>query len=368
MKVLMIEHYLPDSIYSLELGQELKKHCDLSILCRANGREDEKGIRWLPYLYQGGEGKIKAAFEYGISLLRTASVIKKGKYDVVHIQTFKNAKLEMGIYRRYRKDFGKLVHTVHNALPHEASAEDLRLYGAFYDFCDELIVHNETSAKYLEQNFRISAAKITVIPHGAYQTHLNRGKKRETGGIKHFLQFGVIRRYKGIDILLDAIALIPAEKRKNMRFTIAGKQFKKLDPTDYEKKIRDQGLEEYVRLSGDFVPEEDIPGLFGNADFVLFPYRSIYGSGALMMAYTYDKPVVASDIPTFAEETENGRTGILFESENPQALADALIRAYECSEEQVREYGASICNLIAEKYNWKRSAEKTAEVYRKKCY
>ena len=87
-----------------------------------------------------------------------------------------------------------------------------------------------------------------------------------------------------------------------------------------------------------------------------------------MMAYTYDKPVVASDIPTFAEETENGRTGILFESENPQALADALIRAYECSEEQVREYGASICNLIAEKYNWKRSAEKTAEVYRKKCY
>jgi len=365
MKVLMIEHYLPDSIYSLELGQELKKHCELSILCRANAGEDEEGITWLPYLYQGGEGKIKAVFEYGISLLRTASVIKKGKYDVVHIQTFKNSKLEMGIYRRYRKYFGKLVHTVHNALPHEASTEDLKLYGAFYDFCDELIVHNETSARYLKENFSISAEKITVIPHGAYQTHLNHAKKRETGGIKRFLQFGVIRRYKGIDILLDAIALIPAEKRKNMRFTIAGKQFKKLDPTDYEKKIRDQGLEKCVKFSGDFVPEENITGLFDYADFVLFPYRRIYGSGALMMAYTYDKPVIASDIPAFVEETESGRAGILFESENPQALADALIRAYDCSEEQIREYKDSICDLIAEKYNWKRSAERTAEVYRK---
>ena len=116
------------------------------------------------YLYQGGEGKIKAAFEYGISLLRTASVIKKGKYDVVHIQTFKNAKLEMGIYRRYRKDLGNLFILCTMLCLMRLRAEDLRLYGAFYDFCDELIVHNETSAKYLEQNFRISAAKITVIP------------------------------------------------------------------------------------------------------------------------------------------------------------------------------------------------------------
>ena len=365
MKVLMIEHYLPDSIYSLELGQELKKHCDLSILCRANAGADEEGITWLPYLYQGGEGKIKAVFEYGISLWRTASVIKKGRYDAVHIQTFKDPKLEMSIYRRYRKYLGKLVYTVHNVMPHEISSGDRKLYQGFYDLCDELIVHNETSGQCLEKEFHIPRDKIKVIPHGAYQTHLNRVKRRETGGIKHFLQFGVIRRYKGIDILLDAVALIPDEKRKNMRFTIAGKQFEKLDDTDYEKKIRDQRLEDCVKFSGDFVPEEEIQGLFGNADFLLFPYRSIYGSGALMMAYTYDKPVIASDIPTFVEETEGGRTGILFESEDPQALADAIIRAYECDEEQIREYEDSICSLVSEKYNWERSAERTAEVYRK---
>lgn len=365
MKVLMIEHYLPDSIYSLELGRELKNYCDLSILCRENAGVQEEGITWLPYFYAGGSGKIKAMTSYGMSLNRLAAVIRKGNYEVVHIQTFKNAKYEIPLYYKMRKYFKKLVLTVHNVLPHEVTASDKQMYGAFYNFCDELIVHNHASGKCLVDTFHIPESKITVIPHGAYQTHLTRKAEKIEDGMKYFLQFGVIRKYKGIDILLEAIALLEPEKRKNLRFLIAGKQYSKLDNTDYQKKIRELGIEECVTFREEHISDEEIPKLFGQTDFVLFPYRNIYGSGALLLAYTYNKPVIASDIPTFLEETDQGRTGLLFESENPRALADAVWKAAGSSQEQMEKYQTAITELVEEKYNWKISAVKTAEVYQK---
>lgn len=364
MKVLMIEHYLPDSIYTLELGRELKNYCNLSVLCRANADCREEGITWIPQLYAGGRGKVRAVLEYGISLLKLAAVIIKGKYDVVHIQTFKNAKYEMLIYHKLRKYFKTLILTIHNVLPHETQEKDIKLYKEFYEFCDGLIVHNKSTESCLIEKFKIPKSKITVIAHGAYQTHLNSVCPPRDNTEKCFLQFGVIRKYKGIDILLDAIARIEPEKRKSLRFIIAGEQYPKLDNTDYRKRISELGIEECVSFTQNYIPEEELPRLFGKADFLLFPYKNIYGSGALLLAYTYNKPVIVSNIPTFQEETDGGKTGILFESENPQALADAILQAAACSEEQIQGYQSAIRKLISEKYNWKKSAKKTAEVYK----
>ncbi len=365
MKVLMIEHFLPESVYSLELGMELKHHCDLTIFCRKNAAVQETGITWVPQFYSGGRNKVIAAFDYGTSLMRIAELVRKEKFDVVHVQDFKNAQIEMALYYRLRTYVKKFVHTVHNVLPHEISSRDWKLYNKFYEFCDELIVHNDLSKKCLMDKFSVPEEKISVIPHGSYQTQAVHQEVRGDHQIKNFLQFGFIRKYKGIDILLEAIALIAPEKRKNLRFTIAGKQYVKLDATDYKARARELGIEDCVKFISGHIPGNELPGLFGNTDFLLFPYRNIYGSGALLMAYSYEKPVIASDIPAFREETDDGRTGFLFESENPQALAETILKAASCGPGQMEEYQAAIRGLVSEKYNWRKSAAKTAEVYQK---
>lgn len=365
MKVLMTELFLPDSIYTLELGRELKKYCDLTIFCKENVSVQETGIKWIPGFYPGGSNKAVAVAKYGFSLLRLAETIRKGKFDVVHVQTMKNAGFETELYYRMRKYYKKIVYTVHNVLPHEATVKDRQIYKKFYDFCDELIVHNDSSKKSLMESFDVPESKISVIAHGAYKTHTIGQKVKGDNPVTNFLQFGYIRKYKGIDILLEAIALIPPEKRKHMHFTIAGKLYPKLDDTDYEGRIRRLGIEDCVSFSTEHIPDEMLPALFRDVDFALFPYRNIYGSGALLMAYTYGKPVIASDIPTFREETDGGRTGFLFESENPRALAEAILGAAGCSSKQMQDYQAAIQEMVLEKYNWEKSAAKTKEVYQK---
>ena len=369
MKVLIIEHFLPDSIYTLELGRKLKKYCNLSIICRKNCHMSEEGVTWLPMLYEGGAGKMRALFLYGFSLWKLMWKIRKEKYDVIHIQTFKNAKYEIPLYNKLKKYTKKMVLTVHNVLPHEKiGAREKELYEEFYNYCDQLIVHNNASKKCLIETFHVEKDKITVIPHGIYHTHqsINQDKENKRNSTeKYFLLFGIIRRYKGIDILLEAIAQIPFEKREHLHFLIAGKQYLKLDPTDYKQKIADLKIGENVRFVEGHVPEEKIEQLFNKTDFVVFPYRNIYGSGALMLAYTYCKPVVVSDIPTFLEETENGKTGFLFKSENPQALAEIILKAANCESDQIDQYKSNIKKLVSEKYNWEKSAVKTMEVYQK---
>ncbi len=82
------------------------------------------------------------------------------------------------------------------------------------------------------------------------------------------------------------------------------------------------------------------------------------------MAYSYSKPVLASSIPAFEEETDGGCTGLLFPPEEPDALKDAILRAADWTEETYTGTQSHIRQLVEEKYNWKHSAECLAEGYR----
>ena len=108
-----------------------------------------------------------------------------------------------------------------------------------------------------------------------------------------------------------------------------------------------------------------LDALYQDTDICLFPYREIYGSGALLMAYSYGKPVIASDIPVFREETENGKAGLLFASEQPEQLKNAILQTLEWSGQTYQTCQQEIQTLVQEKYNWERSAKQLAEAYQK---
>ncbi len=363
-RVLMVEHHSPGNRYVLELARELKKECDLTIFCNRRSDLQEDGIRWLRRFYDGGKGKAGAVADYGRTLAELGLLIRRGGFDVLHIQSFKKASSEMALYLRLRRHYRLLVMTVHNVLPHEPLPGDLELYGRFYRACDLLIVHNDASRAELMEKFSIPAEKVEVIPRGLYTTYSTDPGVRSTDGRICFLNFGRIRPYKGVDILLKAISLMEEKDRARCRFIIRGEQYPKLDPTDYAALIEQYGIGGCVEFSNTRVPEEEIPSLIGGADFLLFPYRKIYGSGVLLMAYTYGIPVVASNVPTFVEGTDGGRAGILFESEDPAAMKEALLRAMATTPEERASYCREIRRICAERHSWKVTAARTAGAFR----
>ena len=363
MRVLMIEFFYPYNTYTLELGEKLCQYVDLTMICRSGAPIPQDGITWKDYLYEGGYGKAKALMKYGVSLLKIIREIRTGHYDIIHVQFFRKARLEMALYRRLCKKHGKLFYTVHDVLPHEAVEADKALYGSFYRICDGLIVHNEESRRLLVQDYHLPTEKIYTMPMGAYQAPDLQHRAPGAEETVRFLQFGQIRKYKGIDIILQALALIPAEIRRRVEVQIVGKQYLEMDDTDYEKMAEELGVSECVKFRREHIPDEEIPAVFEHADICLVPYRELYGSASLMMAYSYQKPVICTDLPILREETDGGKTGLLFENENPGALADAMMKTLTWTDAEYSAYEKEIRHLVNDRYNWEKSAEKLYRGY-----
>lgn len=363
-KVLMVELHSPGNRYVLELARQMKNYCDLTVFCKTGTPFQVEGTKWIDGFYGGGRGKIGAVLAYGKSLMDLRRLIVKERFDVIHLHSFKKADVEMKLYLRLQKYYKALVMTVHNALPHEPKPGDEEMYRRFYHRCDLLIGHNDATRQVLKEQFGIADEKIAVIPRGLYETY-EPARADSADGKKHFLCFGRIRHYKGVDILIRAIELLPEEERNKCRFTIRGEQFPQLDQTDYADLIRKAGIGPWVDFSNQRVPEEEIPALLGSAHAVIFPYRKIYGSGVLLMAYTFQVPVIASDIPSFTEGTDGGKTGLLFASESPEALRDAILKAIAWDADTVETYRRNIRELVERRHSWRFAAEQTAAGYRR---
>lgn len=359
MKVLMIEFFYPENSYTEDLGVALNPYVDLTIACKKNVVLPKDGICWKPLLYEGYHSRLAAPFLYAKSLWQIARDIKKNHYDVVHIQYMRAPKYEVRLFLSLRRHYKILVNTIHTLVPHEASEGDFALHREIYQKCDLMVVHNRTCKERLIKEYGVSDDRICIMPHGLYTVE---AKERTVSGLAvkektlSFLMFGQMRRYKGVDILLEAAAMIPKELRGRIRITVAGPQYHKIDGTDYAGMVQTLGIADFVTLMPRHIPKEEHSALFADADICVFPYRELYGSGALIMAYAFEKPVIVSDDPIFKEETDDGETGVLVKKEDPQALCNAMIAALSWTEEDFERRKHHIRLMNREKYSWEKSA------------
>ncbi len=356
MKVLMIELFYPENTYTQELGSAMSRYMDVTIACKKHVPLPGGPVHWKGLVYEGYHGRLTAPFLYGLSLLQIAREIRRGHYDVVNIQYMRSPKYEIPFFRAMKKHCGILVNTIHTILPHEASQEDRALHQQLYDLCDLEIVHNTPCKRQVSRDYRVPEEKICVIPHGVYTRGAALPAPERRDGRTEFLMFGQMRKYKGIDVMLEALSLLPAEVRQKVHVTVAGPQYIKIDNTDYEEMARSLGVEDCVSFLRRHIPPEEHPALFAGTDICLFPYKELYGSGALLMAYTYEKPVIVSEDPIFREETDDGKTGLLFTKNDPQALADAMVKALAWDEGEYDRYREHIRLMAKEKYSWDRAA------------
>ena len=138
-------------------------------------------------------------------------------------------------------------------------------------------------------------------------------------GLIRFLNFGIIRDYKRVDLLIEAGCKLYESGYRNFRVLIAG-GCGDWD-TRYAPMIK---YPEVFELDIRRIPNEEVANLFARSDYFVMPYQDIAQSGAITVAFQYNLPTIVSDIPPFREFVEDGKTGIVFKSEDASALAEKM--------------------------------------------
>jgi glycosyltransferase involved in cell wall biosynthesis len=142
---------------------------------------------------------------------------------------------------------------------------------------------------------------------------------------------GYIRKYKGLDLLLQALAQVSMNPPVSL--LIAGEFYEPVQK--YRELVHTLGLTDRVRILNRYVPEAEWPDLFAATDALVLPYRAASQSMSIALAYEFSKPVIVSRVGGLAEAVEDGHTGLIAEPE-PSALATAIQRLY--NEFQVSPY------------------------------
>ena len=262
-----------------------------------------------------------------------------------------------------------IVLTVHDsALFNDAPGSPIQRLGAMrvLRVFDRVIVHTERGRGRLLQ-YGVGADRIARIAHGL----LHGGAPRVTGravaapaedGPVEFLQFGQIKPYKGVDVLIRATALLPATVRDRLRVRVVGKPYMDVRPLlDLARSLE---VERHFSFEFRHVPEPEIEPLFAGCHAVVMPYREIDASGVLMTALTFGRPVIASAIGAFAEMLEDRRHGLLVPPDDPASLAAAMTTMI-ADPDRRRRMAAEIGRLVGSVPSWTAIAEQTVSLYRR---
>ena len=149
----------------------------------------------------------------------------------------------------------------------------------------------------------------------------------------------------------------------NVMCLIAGKVWKD-NFSQYDKLIMDLDLQHYIKTDIKFIPDDEVKYYFNAADIVALPYRKIYQSGVVQLAYAYEKPVVATTEGEFVNVIKNGETGLLVVPDDEKAFAGA-INQYLDDPIKAIEFGKKGREDLKVRMSWDLIAEQTYNLYKK---
>jgi D-inositol-3-phosphate glycosyltransferase len=324
----------------------------------------------------GFKKKLRGLLAYYRKLVRYAA---RSKPPLLHILW--NNRFEFfdrTILMLYYKACGKKIAlTAHNVNQAKRDSKDsllnritLRIQ---YKLCDHVFVHTHKMKSELCQDFGVAEKKVTVIRHPINDafpdTSLTPREAKQKLGLRDdertIIYFGRIRPYKGIEYLLDAFRLLVV-KRPDYRMILAGEP--KKGSEEYLREIQQKAIREFaegqVIQRIQFIPDEDMELYLKAADVLVLPYKEIFQSGVLFLAYSYGLPVVATDVGSFREEIIEGSTGFLCKPGDVASLA-ATLEKYFASDlyyelksrrQEIREYARRV-------HSWDAVAELTRKAY-----
>lgn len=234
------------------------------------------------------------------------------------------------VLRLARRRNTKVVAITDNVIPHEKRPGDRLFTRYFIGAADAFVVMSRSVEDDIRQFTRTKP--VRYAPHPIYDNY-GAPVDRETAlrhlGLpasdRYILFFGFIRKYKGLDLLLEAMA-DERVRRLGLKLVVAGEFYE--DPEPYQELIRNKGLEDQVVLHPDFIPNEAVKYYFCAADLVAQTYRTATQSGISQMAYHFAVPMLVTNVGGLPEIVEHEKAGYVVPVD-PAAIAGAIVDYFE---------------------------------------
>ncbi len=263
---------------------------------------------------------------------RTAEKIRAGNPEIILISYWMPFfAFSLGRVARLLKKIcpdAKIVSIMHNVLPHEKRPGDDLLTRFYLRQNSGFVLLNDKSKDDL---LKLKPdAKYIVLPHPLYNHYENNIPKAEAcsklgvpPGKKVMLFFGLIRSYKGVDLLLETLAGLD----ESYYLIIAGEAYGSFDK--YNEIIKKHSLSDRVLLHIKFIPESEIALYFSASDVCVLPYRSGTQSGIEGVSYHFGLPVIVTDVGGLKETVEKHKTGLVVSRPEVNLLKEAVLKYFE---------------------------------------
>lgn len=264
------------------------------------------------------------------------------------------------ILRRVKKNkHTKVVCIADNIIPHEKRPGDVLFTKYFVKPVDAFITMSEKVLGDLPSFTGNKPARFVAHPlYDNFGEKISRQEARRYLGIgsdeKILLFFGFIRKYKGLDILLDAMKQL---RDKPYKLLIAGEFYE--DRKQYDEQIESLGIRNQLILKTDFIPDSEVKYYLCAADVVVQPYRNATQSGVTPLAYHFEVPMIVTNVGGLPSLVPDGKVGLVAEPE-AGAIAQKTIEYFE------RGAASFMPFLTAEKkkYSWQKMTEAIFEMAR----
>ncbi len=239
------------------------------------------------------------------------------------------------ILRLVRKNkHTRIIGLADNIIPHEKRPGDKPFTKYFLGSCDAFITMSEKVMSDLRSIEKSKPAQLVAHPlYDNFGAAIAKDVAREKLGIdkkdKVILFFGFIRKYKGLDILLEAMADVRF-KEAGIKLLVAGEFYE--DEKVYQEQIDRLGIRSQLIMRTQFIPDSEVVNYFCAADVVIQPYRNATQSGVTPLAYHYEKPMVVTNVGGLPSMVPDRKCGLVAAVE-PTAIASAILEFYELGEE-----------------------------------
>lgn len=256
----------------------------------------------------------------------------------------------------------RCIGLVHNMMPHEKSVLDRLFSPRFVRRMDAFVALSKSVLEDISKLDKKSKPKM-FSPHPLYDHYGDREDKIMAmnslyldNNYAYLLFFGLIREYKGLDLLLKAMA---DERIDNypLKLIVAGEFYDKKEP--YLQMIDNYGIEDKVIICDKYIPDEEVKNFFNLADMVVQPYKSATQSGVTQVAYHFEKPMLVTDVGGLREIVPDGKVGYVV-APDPVKIADAICDFYDNDRCEFFEN-----NIIEEKkkYEWSKMTDAIRKLY-----
>ncbi len=252
------------------------------------------------------------------------------------------------IVKRNKKT--RITGLLDNIIPHEKRIGDVPLTKYFTHTCDDFMSMSHQVTQDLKQ---FSDSHCRYSPHPVYDHYGKAISKEEAAnklGLspsgKYLLFFGLIRKYKGLDLLLESFAKSD-KAHQEYQLIIAGEFYD--DPASYREQIKKLGIEEQVIIHNRYIPDEQIKYYFSIADLITQTYRTATQSGISQLAFHFEKPMLVTKVGGLGEIVLDGKTGYVADA-NVSSITAQLNR-FIAEKNQINYLPA--IQEEKKKYTWK---------------